>query len=115
MKSMKKPVLVLLVLLALLPCAQLLAQTPPAAVPPTNSATAPAPDLAQFLATLSDGQPQAPSDLVPAPLFKTGCNTTGCPSGQICCFLCGNPPDGDTSGCYGCVTPRKPKGCPLVV
>ena len=112
---MKKPVLVLLVLLALLPCAQLLAQTP-AAVPPAKSATAPAPDLARFLATLSGGQAQAPTDLVPAPSFMTGCgNGPACPSGQICCFLCGNPPDGDTSGCYGCVTPVRPKGCPLVV
>ena len=113
---MKKPILVLLALLALLPCAQLLAQTPAAAVPSAKSATAPAPDLAQFLATLSGGQAQAPTDLMPAPSFMTGCgNGPACPTGQICCFLCGNPPDGDTSGCYGCVTPRKPKGCPLVV
>ncbi|HEX4964565.1 MAG TPA: hypothetical protein VF173_27360 [Thermoanaerobaculia bacterium] len=115
---MKKPVLVLLALLVLLPFAQLMAQTPSAAVPPAKSATAPAPDLAQFLATLSDGQsqaPKAPTDRVPTPLFMTGCNTTGCPAGQICCFLCGNPPEGDDSGCWGCVTPRKPRGCPLVV
>jgi hypothetical protein len=41
MKHMKKTVLVLLALLALIPFAQLTAQTP-----------APAPDTAQFLATL---------------------------------------------------------------
>src|SRR5436305_14448103 len=73
MKPMKKPVLVLLALLALLPCAQLLAQAPPAAGPPAKSAAAPAPGLAQFLATLSDGQAQAPTDLVPAPSFMPGC------------------------------------------
>ena len=111
---MKKPLLVLLALLALLPFAQLMAQTPAAALPPAKSATAPVPDVAQFLATLSGGQAKAPNDLVPTPLFMTGCNTTGCQAGEICCFLCGNPPEGDDSGCWGCVTPVKPYGCPQV-
>ena len=112
---MKKPVLVLLALLALLAYAQLLAQTPPAAVPPVKSATAPAPDVAQFLATLSAGQNQAPADLVPAPSFMTDCGYSGpCATGEICCFLCGNPPaDGDGSSCLGCVTPYKGR-CPQV-
>ena len=105
---MKKPLLVLLALLALLPFAQAMAQTPPAA-PVTDAATA------QFLATLAGGQTQAPSDLTPAPLFTTGCgNGPACSGGQICCFLCGAFPDGDPSGCYGCITPTGPTGCPPV-
>ena len=97
---MKKTVLVLLALFALAPLAAL-AQTP-----------APAPDAAtaQFLATLAP-QVQAPADLVPAPLFEVGCGT--CPTGQICCFMCGAFPDGDPSGCYACVTPVRGR-CPIV-
>jgi hypothetical protein len=105
---MKKPVLVLLALFVLIPFAQALAQTP-AAAPVVDAATA------QFLATLAGGQAQAPSDLTPAPLFKSGCSTDAdCPTGQICCFLCGAFPDGDPSGCYGCITPWGRKGCPPV-
>lgn len=103
---MKKSVLVLLALLALVPFAQAMAQTPPAPAAVTDAATA------QFLATLAGGQAQAPSDLTPAPLFKTGCGTgPSCSTGQLCCFLCGNiPDDGDTSGCWGCIQgPRCPR------
>ena len=106
---MKKPVFVLLALLALIPFAQAMAQTP--AAPATDAATA------QFLATLAGGQTQAPSGLIPTPLFaQTGCgNGPACTGGQICCFLCGTiPDDGDTSGCYGCITPWGRKGCPPV-
>ncbi|HEX4961487.1 MAG TPA: hypothetical protein VF173_11655 [Thermoanaerobaculia bacterium] len=112
---MKKPVLTLLALLALLPFAQLLAQTPPVAGPATNS-VAPAPDTARFLATLAGGQAiQAPSGLVPAPTFMTNCGyNPPCESGQICCFLCGNPPAEDPDICLGCVTPYKGR-CPMVV
>ena len=99
---MKKTVLVLLALFALAPLAAL-AQTP---------APAPDPATARFLATLA--APQAPADLMPAPLFETGCgNGPACPTGQICCFLCGAFPDGDPSGCYGCVTPVRGR-CPIV-
>jgi hypothetical protein len=113
MKHMKKPVLVLLALLALIPFAQLMAQTPPVAVPPANSAAAPAPDAAQFLATLGS-QTQAPSDLVPTPSFMTGCTTSSqCPTGQLCCNVCGNPPD-DGGSCRACVTPVRGR-CPLIV
>ena len=101
---MRKPVLVLFALLSVLPLAVSMAQTP---VPAPQS-------TAQFLATLSGGQTQVPNDLIPVPSFMTGCNTTGCPTGQICCFLCGNPPDGDTSGCYGCITSFNGR-CPRVV
>jgi hypothetical protein len=104
---MKKPVLVLLALLVLIPCAQVLAQTP--AAPVTDAATA------QFLATLAGGQAQAPSDLMPAPRFtQTGCGSgPACPTGQLCCFVCGNPPaDGDLSGCYSCLQVTR---CPKVV
>jgi len=109
---MKKPVLVLLALLTLVPVAQAMAQTqtPPPA-PVVDAATA------QFLATLAGGQTQAPSGLIPTPLFaQTGCgNGPACTGGQICCFLCGTiPDDGDTSGCYGCITPWGRKGCPPV-
>jgi hypothetical protein len=106
---MKKPVLVLLALLALLPFAQAMAQTPtPAPAPVTDAATV------QFLATLAGGQAQAPADLTPAPLFMTNCgNGPACGRGQLCCFLCGNiPADGDTSGCYGCITGTR---CPQPV
>jgi hypothetical protein len=101
---MKKPVLVLLALLALVPFAQALAQTPPA----PDAATA------RFLATLAAPQAQAPSDLAPAPLFMTGCgNGPACPTGQLCCFRCGNPPaDEDISVCYGCIEGTR---CPRVV
>jgi len=109
---MKKHILVLLALFVLVPFAQAMAQTqtPPAAPAPVVDAA-----TAQFLATLAVGQAQAPSGLTPAPLFTTGCgNGPACPTGQICCFLCGAFPDGDPSGCYGCVTPVRPKGCPIV-
>ena len=103
---MKKSVLVLLALLALLPCAQAMAQTPaPAPAPVVDAATA------QFLATLAGGQTQTPSDLTPAPTFMTGCgNGPACPTGQICCFLCGNPPDDGTS-CLGCYQGTR---CPII-
>jgi hypothetical protein len=104
---MRKPVLVILALLSLIAFAQSMAQTPPA--------VAPAPDTdAQFLATLSGGQTQTPSDLAPAPSFMTGCTTSAqCPTGQLCCNVCGNPPD-DGGSCKACVTPIRGK-CPLVV
>ena len=102
---MKKPVLVLLALLSVLPFAQAMAQTPPAS---------PVPDTAQFLATLADGQAPASSDLTPAPSFMASCTSTDqCPTGQLCCWVCGNPPlSGGT--CKACVTPIKGR-CPLVV
>ena len=104
---MKKHVLALLTLLALAPFAQAMAQTPPA----------PVPDTAQFLATLSAGAgapAQTPNDLTPAPLFRTGCSlTSDCPTGQLCCNVCGNPP-ADGGSCRACVTPIRGR-CPLVV
>jgi hypothetical protein len=115
---MKKPVLVLLALLSLIPFARSVAQMPPAAGSAPNPAAAPAPDAAtaRFLATLSGGQTQPPNDLAPAPSFMSGCTSNDqCPTGQICCYLCGNPPaDGDDSSCRGCITPFKGR-CPLVV
>lgn len=104
---MKKTVLVLLALFALAPLAAL-AQAPQAQAP------APDPATARFLATLAPPAP-APGDLTPSPLFlQTGCgNGPACPTGQICCFLCGAFPDGDPSSCYGCVTPVRGR-CPIV-
>ena len=113
---MKKPVLVLLALLSLLSFAQSMAQAPPVAEPASKPAATPAPEsVAQFLATLSGKQAQIPNDLVPTPAFMTGCvDSTQCPAGEICCYLCGNPPaEGDDSFCRGCVTPVK-GGCPQV-
>jgi hypothetical protein len=105
---MKKPVLVLLALLALVPFAQAMAQTPVAPAPAVDATTA------QFLSTLAGGQTQAPSDLTPAPLFMTGCgNGPACPTGQLCCNMCGADL-GDPNSCLRCVTPTR-KGCPLVV
>lgn len=115
---MKKPVFVLLALLFLLPFAQSMAQTPPAAAPASPPAAIPAPDAAtqQFLATLSGQQAQTPNDLTPTPDFMTGCTSNyECPTGQICCYLCGNPPEGDDSGCRACIEPSYKGGCPLVV
>lgn len=113
---MKKPGLVLLALLSLLSFAQSMAQTPPVAEPAAKPAATPAPEsVAQFLATLSDKQAQAPTDLVPAPSFMTGCaGSYQCPTGQLCCYMCGNPPEGDDSGCWICVTPVK-RGCPMPI
>jgi hypothetical protein len=112
---MKKPVLVLLALFSLISFAQSMAQTLPVAVPPTNPAAAPAPVAdTQFLATLAGGQTQTPNDLVPAPSFMATCgNGPQCPTGQLCCNVCGNPPD-DGGSCLACVTPIRGR-CPLVV
>jgi len=107
---MKKPVLVLLALLFLISAAQSMAQTPPTAAPAPDS-------VARFLATLSGGQTQTLNDLVPAPSFMTGCTSNDqCPTGEICCFLCGNPPadEEDYGSCRGCVPPVKGGGCPQV-
>ena len=105
---MKKPVLVLLALFSLISVAQSNAQT-----------AAPAPDAAtaRFLATLAVEQTQILNDLAPAPLFMTGCTSNAqCPTGEICCFLCGNPPadPDDYDSCRGCVPPVKGGGCPQV-
>jgi len=112
---MKKPVLVLLALIALIPFVQSMAQAQPVAVPAANPAAAPASDAAaQFLATLSGEQTQTPNDLAPAPSFMAGCTSSSqCPTGQLCCNVCGNPPaDGGT--CRACTTPVRGR-CPLVV
>ena len=106
---MKKPVLVLLALFSLIPLAQSVAQTPPAAAPPDS--------VARFLATLSGGQTQTLKDLAPAPSFMSGCiSNDECPTGEICCFLCGNPPADEEAynSCRGCVPPVKGGGCPQV-
>jgi hypothetical protein len=90
-----------LVLVLLMPVAPALAQTPAAAAPVPDSVT-------DFLVTLS-GAP------APVPNFLTGCTSNyQCPTGQICCYLCGNPPEGDDSGCRQCTTPVR-GGCPMVV
>jgi hypothetical protein len=83
-----KIVLVLLALLALIPCTQSMAQTQPA--------TAPAPaNAADFLATLS-APADAPAGIpatqtLPAPTFlSTSCTSSSqCPTGQLCCYPCG--------------------------
>ncbi len=103
---MKKPVLVLLALLCVLPFAQAMAQTP---------AAVPVPDTAQFLASLADGQAPVSSDLIPAPSLRTSCTSGAqCPTGQLCCWVCGNPPLTAGATCQACTTPVKGR-CPLVV
>lgn len=88
-----------LVLVLLFPFGSALAQTPAAPVPAS---------AADFLATLSDAA-------VPAPDFLSGCTSNyQCPTGQLCCYLCGNPPEGDDSGCRQCTTPVRGR-CPMVV
>ncbi len=111
---MKNSVLVLLVLLFLLSAVQSMAQAP---APASNRAAVPVSDAdARFLAALSGGEAQTPSDLVPAPSFMTGCTSTSqCPTGQLCCWVCGNPPaEDDGTICRACVTPVKGR-CPMVV
>ncbi len=112
---MKKPTLILLTLLVLRPFAQSMAQTAPVAVPPANATAAPAPDAAQFLATLSGGQVQPPHDLTPAPSFMAGCTSSSqCLLGQLCCNVCGAQPLVGGSSCMACVTTIRGR-CPLVV
>src|SRR5436305_383677 len=108
---MKKHILVLLALFVLVPFAQAMAQTQtpaPAPAPVVDAATA------QFLATLAVGQTQAPGDLTPSPLFvQSGCGTgPACPTGQLCCNMCGAD-IGDPNSCLRCVTPTRGR-CPLV-
>jgi hypothetical protein len=86
-------VLALLALLALVPCASSVAQTPTA---PLNSvaaaSTAPAMSAADFLATLSGGQSQTPANRPSAPAFMAGCTSSAqCLPGQRCCPACGQP------------------------
>lgn len=79
-------VLVLLALLALIPCTQALAQTPA-----VTTAQAPA-STAEFLASLSVvPDDTAGTALTPAPQFlATTCTSSAqCPSGQLCCYPCG--------------------------
>jgi hypothetical protein len=105
---MKKPVLALFALLSLISIVQSTAQTPPVATPVSDAD-------AQFLKTLAGGETQTPSDLTPAPSFMSGCTSNAqCPTGQLCCYMCGNPPDGDDSFCWTCVTPVRGR-CPMVV
>ena len=103
-------VLVLLALFAFtLPC---LAETQPAA-PPVDSVTAtPVPtDVADFLATLSGDQTNAPEvqGVLPSPNFaSTICtDSSQCPAGQLCCYPCG------IDGCdWVCMTPVRHR-CPF--
>ena len=113
---MKKPALILLTLLVLIPFAQSMAQTAPVAVPPANATAAPAPDAAQFLGTLSGSQTtQTPNDLTPAPSFMAGCTSSSqCLPGQLCCNVCGAQPLVGGSSCMACVTTIRGR-CPLVV
>jgi hypothetical protein len=110
---MKKSVLALLVLLALIPLAQAWAQTSPTAAVPVQPVAAPLPDTAQFLATLSSAQVPAPNDLTPTPSFMASCTSNAqCPTGQLCCNVCGTPPDNGGS-CRACTTPIRGR-CPLI-
>jgi hypothetical protein len=100
MERMKisKTVLVLLALLALIPCTGATAQTAPK---PAVTATAPVPaSTAEFLAALS-AAPDLTQNLAPAPQFLTTCTSSSqCPSGQLCCYPCG------IDGCsFTCMTP----------
>jgi hypothetical protein len=110
---MKRSTLVLLALLALIPLVQASAQTSPAAATPGQPVAAPLPDTAQFLAALSNAQIPAPSDLAPTPSFLAGCTSTAqCPTGQLCCNVCGTPPDNGGT-CRACLTPIRGR-CPLI-
>jgi hypothetical protein len=99
---MKTPakVLVLLALFALTLCTQCMAAAPAAPVPTST---------AEFLAALSGGQSNAPSDLPPSPIFlATLCATDAdCPTGQLCCYPCG------IDGCNRTCTKPLRGRCPL--
>jgi len=96
-------ILVLLALLALIPCTEGMAQTLPAAVTPSAASTVTAPTapatVAEFLESLSSGPK----------LVSTLCNTdANCPTGQLCCYPCG------IEGCHNvCMTPFRGGECPL--
>jgi hypothetical protein len=94
-------VLVLFALFALALCAQGMAQTPPAAPIPANTA--------DFLATLSGAPGNVTSDLLPSPIFlSTLCATNAdCPTGQLCCYPCG------IEGCSRVCTQPLRGRCPL--
>jgi hypothetical protein len=113
---MKKHVVVVLALLALIASAQLLAQEParaPAAPPPAAAVQSPD-QVAPLLESPSCEQPEVPSDLPSALRLGSSCSSNSdCPSTQLCCNLCGNPPD-DGSSCLACVRPVRGR-CPLVV
>jgi hypothetical protein len=81
-----KLVLVLLALLALIPCTPSMAQTAPA-------------NTADFLATLSAPASAPAAQTLPAPTFlATSCTSSSqCPTGQLCCYPCGI--DGCTNVC----------------
>ncbi len=91
-----KLALVLLALLALIPCTQSMAQA-------AQAQPAPAPaNNAEFLATLSapaNAPANAPAQTLPAPAFlSTSCTSSSqCPTGQLCCYPCGI--DGCTNVC----------------
>jgi len=102
---MKRNGFVLFALLSLFSFVQSMAQTP-VAVPASD---------AELLATLAGGETQTPNDLAPSPSFMAGCtDSSQCPTGQLCCYMCGNPPEGDDSFCRMCVTPYRGR-CPMVV
>jgi hypothetical protein len=91
MKTFPKA-LVLLALFTLALCAQGIAQTPPAP--------------ADFLATLSGGQSNAPATaalpLQPTFLSTVCTSSAQCPAGQLCCYPCG------IDGCNRvCMTPMR--------
>jgi hypothetical protein len=115
MEAMKR-VLVLLTLLALVPCSQCLAQAPQPAqaaltapAPQTAVATVAPPSLKAFLATLPGAE--APGNgTLPTPNFlSTICHTSAdCPQGQLCCYPCG------IDGCnFVCTTPWRNR-CPPI-
>jgi hypothetical protein len=111
---MKKNILVLLTLFALIPSAQLLAQAPPVAQPPAKGVADPAPDLAPLLVSPSGEQTETPSDLIPESSYILCTSSEECPTGELCCNVCGALPFGDPSSCMRCVEPVR-KRCPLVV
>jgi len=91
-----------LVLLALIPCAQCLAQAPAANSPAVPVTSAPM-SVADFLATLNvQGPDPDTAVLPPSPTFlSTLCQSNAdCPTGQLCCYPCG------IDGCdFVCMTP----------
>ena len=103
-------VLVLLALLALVPCTGM-AQTAPAPTPAVAAVTTAATptETADFLATLSVA-PSAATDLAPVPSFMTGCTSNAqCPTGKLCCYPCG------IDGCEkACTTPWRGHLCPPI-
>lgn len=66
------------------------------------------------LVSFTQSMAQIPNGPEPASSMMVCTSNYQCPTGELCCYMCGNPPEGDDSFCRICVTPVKGR-CPMVV